>query len=129
MPTAPRQNEIELSPDAWDRFERAVDTVSKSGPQHRAKKSIAPMSFVDAVDQVKILMSEPGVPHNYIDCLPKILNRLDKCLVVEPVIVSADGTSNVNRMLQPSDLLLSFMAAFRTKDWPLVGVIEHQLTS
>ena len=25
----------ELEPDAWERFERAVDAVVKSGPQHR----------------------------------------------------------------------------------------------
>lgn len=26
----------DLLPDAWDRFERAVDAAVKSGPQHRA---------------------------------------------------------------------------------------------
>jgi len=31
------QKEIELEPDAWQRFERAVDVVSKSPPQHRTK--------------------------------------------------------------------------------------------
>jgi hypothetical protein len=25
----------ELHPDAWERFERAVDTVAKAPPQHR----------------------------------------------------------------------------------------------
>jgi hypothetical protein len=29
--------EIELEPDAWSRFERAVDVVAKSPPQHRTK--------------------------------------------------------------------------------------------
>jgi hypothetical protein len=29
--------EIELEPDAWQRFERAVDVVVKSPPQHREK--------------------------------------------------------------------------------------------
>jgi len=29
--------ETELAPDAWKRFERAVDVVAKSPPQHRAK--------------------------------------------------------------------------------------------
>jgi hypothetical protein len=33
--------EIELRPDAWARFERAVDVVAKSPPQHRTKKTIA----------------------------------------------------------------------------------------
>jgi hypothetical protein len=32
---SPSMDEIDLEPDAWRRFERAVDTVSKSGPQHR----------------------------------------------------------------------------------------------
>src|SRR6266550_900332 len=30
--------EIELEKDAWQRFERAVEVVSKSPPQHRTKK-------------------------------------------------------------------------------------------
>jgi hypothetical protein len=29
---------IELAPDAWARFERAVKVVAKSPPQHRVKK-------------------------------------------------------------------------------------------
>jgi hypothetical protein len=38
MAKAPHQNkQIELEPDAWQRFERAVDVVAKSPPQHRAK--------------------------------------------------------------------------------------------
>jgi hypothetical protein len=33
-----RVKEIELEPDAWSRFERAVDVVAKSPPQHRPAK-------------------------------------------------------------------------------------------
>ncbi len=33
-----KAEEIELHPDAWERFERAVDTVAKSPPQHRTAK-------------------------------------------------------------------------------------------
>lgn len=29
---------LELHPDAWERFERAVDKVAKSPPQHRTAK-------------------------------------------------------------------------------------------
>jgi hypothetical protein len=32
-----RKTTVELHPDAWQRFERAVDVVSKSPPQHRSK--------------------------------------------------------------------------------------------
>jgi hypothetical protein len=31
--------EIELEPDAWQRFERAVKVVAKSPPQHRTGKT------------------------------------------------------------------------------------------
>ena len=32
----------ELHPDAWARFERAVDVVAKSPPQHRTKAKKSP---------------------------------------------------------------------------------------
>jgi hypothetical protein len=32
-----KPKEPELHPDAWARFERAVDVVAKSPPQHRTK--------------------------------------------------------------------------------------------
>jgi hypothetical protein len=32
------KKEIELHPDAWERFERAVDIVRKSPPQHKVQK-------------------------------------------------------------------------------------------
>jgi hypothetical protein len=34
---AHKSTEIELEPDAWERFERATDVVAKSPPQHRTK--------------------------------------------------------------------------------------------
>jgi hypothetical protein len=30
-------NDAEILPDAWERFERAVDVVIKSGPKHRQR--------------------------------------------------------------------------------------------
>ena len=36
---AKTETEPELLPDAWDRFERAVDVVAKSAPMHRAHKA------------------------------------------------------------------------------------------
>ncbi|WPP05931.1 hypothetical protein [Methylocella tundrae] len=32
----PESPDSEILPDAWERFERAVDVVIKSGPQHKA---------------------------------------------------------------------------------------------
>jgi hypothetical protein len=42
-----KPDDIELVPDSWARFERAVDTVVKGGPQHRVVKS--GQSATDAV--------------------------------------------------------------------------------
>lgn len=33
-----KKSDIELEPDAWHRFKRAVDVVAKSPPQHRKLK-------------------------------------------------------------------------------------------
>jgi hypothetical protein len=35
---------LELYPDAWDRFERAVDAAVKSGPKHKIGKRKAKAS-------------------------------------------------------------------------------------
>jgi hypothetical protein len=38
MAKSDQKKKIELESDAWQRFERAVDVVAKSPPQHRIKK-------------------------------------------------------------------------------------------
>jgi len=38
--TPDKANDLEILPDAWERFERAVDTVIKSGPQHRQRPKV-----------------------------------------------------------------------------------------
>jgi hypothetical protein len=35
----PKPDEIELRPDGWGRFERAVDAAVKGGPKHRPSKT------------------------------------------------------------------------------------------
>jgi hypothetical protein len=40
--TKPKPPEIELHPDAWERFEKAVDVVMRSPPKHRTAKDRAP---------------------------------------------------------------------------------------
>jgi len=39
MASPDRNKETDLHPDAWQRFERAVDVVAKSPPQHRTRDS------------------------------------------------------------------------------------------
>ena len=44
--TKTSEKEVELHPDAWERFERAAGAVAKAPPQHRVKskgkKSVSP---------------------------------------------------------------------------------------
>lgn len=43
-----------LHPDAWDRFERAVDVVAKSPPQHRTKaKKVRKAKKADSISRDK----------------------------------------------------------------------------
>jgi hypothetical protein len=38
MAKKPKPAEVELHPDAWQRFERAAEVVAKTPPQHRVAK-------------------------------------------------------------------------------------------
>jgi hypothetical protein len=40
MAKSPPTKDLELHPDAWERFERAADVVAKSPPQHRTTAKI-----------------------------------------------------------------------------------------
>jgi len=39
-PTTPEEEGIELHPDAWERFERTVDQVTKTHPARRTGKPV-----------------------------------------------------------------------------------------
>jgi hypothetical protein len=39
-PKESTDSDIELRPDGWERFEKAVEAGLKSGPKHRPSKSV-----------------------------------------------------------------------------------------
>lgn len=49
MSKAPKAESVDLVSDAWERFERGVDTAVKGGPQHKAAASLSQRldAFVD----------------------------------------------------------------------------------
>jgi hypothetical protein len=55
----PRQNTEPEYPDAWERFERAIDVVVKSPPQHRTK-SKEPQSRETGAPKGKAKRSNKG---------------------------------------------------------------------
>jgi hypothetical protein len=88
-----------------------------------------PSSFVEAVEELKeILVCEPTAPHCAINGFFQLFESLGKCLFVKPELSSADA-GDANRMLQPSDLFLQYLAAVRARDWPQVAIVEHELRS
>ena len=121
-------DDIDFAADAWARFERAVDAVSKSGPQHRhaARK---PISFVSLVEELRLLLDKPGVPEDAVESAFRLLNNPSKCLFVSPQVYGAPLALEGHIFLQPSNLFRHFVSAFRASDWKLVGVIEHSATS
>ncbi len=40
--TGKAEGDLEIVPDAWERFEQAVDVVIKSGPKHRQGPIVKP---------------------------------------------------------------------------------------
>jgi hypothetical protein len=53
--------EIELHPDAWQRFERAAGVVAKSPPQHRIAKKKTILGKVETKPtKAKSLKKKPG---------------------------------------------------------------------
>ncbi len=114
---------------AWTMFEHAIDAVVKSGPQHRSSSHEGPKSFVDVANNLRLLLDKPGCPSDAIDSAARLIQRLDKCLFVKPQRSSALVARDCNILLQPSDLFLRYVAAFRAGDWPLVSIIEHEAIS
>jgi hypothetical protein len=88
-----------------------------------------PLSFQAALEDLLSLMSQPTTPPRCIDGAFEVFDLLGKCLFVKvkkhPAPLTDDGVG----ILQPSDLFLRYVAAFRAGDWPLVGVIEHDIRS
>lgn len=50
-----KPDDIELIPDGWERFERAVDAVSKSGPMHRYARGRTGAAVADAIISTGII--------------------------------------------------------------------------
>jgi hypothetical protein len=86
-------------------------------------------SFNAAFQELLILADETASDSGGVNRALKIVERLDKCLIVKPEDTPTAFAGEPDRILQPSDLFMRYVAAFRARDWPLVGVIEHEICS
>jgi hypothetical protein len=51
------EDDLEIVPDAWERFERAIDVVIRSGPKHRQTAPAKPKER--APSKGRVLKSKP----------------------------------------------------------------------
>jgi len=138
-PEGEETQKVEMHPDAWDRFERAVDAAVKGGPKHKIGKFRAKTNqkasplhgqlFIELFEELRLLLEQPSVPRSAADSFLKLIQHLDKCLRVEFAYETAARTGKATLVLEPSDTFMRFMSAFRTYDWPLVSIIEHEICS
>jgi hypothetical protein len=88
-----------------------------------------PASFNAALKELIFLAGKPGVPAYYADSPLKVIQHLDKLLFVELKTSQAALARDVDCLLQPSDVFMRYMSAFRAGNWPVVRVIEHEILS
>ena len=94
---------------------------------HHARK--IPTSFVASLEMLLPLLGEDTTPTDIADGLLEVLKRLEKCLFVKTQLVSTTVAIEPDAILQPSDLFLHYVSAFRARDWPQVRIIEHDFRS
>jgi hypothetical protein len=129
----PKIDEIELVPDAWPKFEQFIKEIAKAGPQHRApaKTKAKPHAqpFLNLFEKLRLLLNKPGIPCGAADSALQLIEHLNKCFRVKLVYEVAIRTGKATIVLEPTDLFIVFVAAFRARDWPQVSVIEHAICS
>lgn len=98
---------------------------------HKAKarqKAMQP-PLIELFEELRRFLDEAGTPSSAKYSAFQVIKELDKCFRVKFAYESAARTGKATIVLEPSDLFTRFMAAFRTRDWPLIGVIEHEIGS
>jgi hypothetical protein len=124
--------EIELVPDAWSKFEQFIKEIAKAGPHHPPAKTKAKphaQPFLELFEKLRLLLDHPGIPRGAADSVLQLIEHLNKCFRVKLVYESTTRTGKATIVLEPTDLFVVFVTAFRAKDWPRVGVIEHAICS
>lgn len=104
--------DIELAPDAWERFERAVDAVVKGGPQHRTRDAGAP-SICNILQRLATLAERSN------NARAAIREFLDNDLVLGTLEIDRAATMRTGHTIffdEPSEHLLSCLVAVSATD-------------
>jgi hypothetical protein len=108
--------------------------IAKAGPQHRApaaktKAKAHVQPFLNLFGNLRLLLNQPGIPCGAADSALQLIKHLNKCFRVKLVYKSVVRTGKATIVLEPTDLFIVFVTAFRARDWPQVSVIEHAICS
>lgn len=87
------------------------------------------VALLDAVKEAVSLLREVGVPAKHQNIFPQIFNVMPKIVITKPELMAASFADDNGSAFQASDLFLRYVAALRARDWPLVGLIEHEICS
>jgi hypothetical protein len=101
---------------------RKAEASTKASPSHG-------QPFIELFEELRLLLKQSGGPRSAADSVLQLLQHLDKCLRVKFAYETAARTGKATLILEPSDPFMRFMSAFRTCDWPLVSIIEHEICS
>jgi hypothetical protein len=85
-------------------------------------------SLEDALKELSFLLNQPGIPQDCIDSAIRFLDCRGQCFVIKLKRFSASIATESGMIVQPSNRLVRFIAAFRAHDWHRVSIIEHEAT-
>jgi hypothetical protein len=102
---------------------------ASSGKRVRLSAEAHVQPFLILFEKLRLLLNQPGIPHGAADSVLQLVEHLNKCFRVKLVYKSAARTGKATIVLEPTDLFIVFVTAFRARDWPQVSVIEHAICS
>jgi hypothetical protein len=100
---------------------------AKASTRMAKDKVVAP--FLDALEELVLLLHQNGNPREAIDSALQVFEHIDKCVVTKLQPMSAPITDDGGSAFQPSDLFRHYISAIRARNWPLVSVIKHEICS
>jgi hypothetical protein len=103
--------------------------LGKRKAKARIAKDMVVAPFLDALEELVLLLSQNGNPREAIDSALQVFEHIDKCVVTKLQPMSAPITDDGGSAFQPSDLFGHYISAVRARDWPLVSVIKHEICS
>lgn len=87
------------------------------------------MTFTSAVSELRALLAEPAVPPEALASAARLVDHLDRCLVVIPASPASGDSSDHSVRLEPSDLFSRYLDAARSGKWRLLLALEADASS